>query len=74
MVAIEEHLIKSLEISRNADEVLNAAQAELCWGQICKERGDSAAARMHFDSALQLIESGGYEYALAQARRIASAS
>ncbi len=68
---VEYHFGKSLALCHSAEQVLNAAQTELWWGRICRERGDEAAAGSHFSRAIRSFETAGAKYALAEAQRIA---
>ncbi len=70
--AADVHFLASLKLCQSTEQVMNAAQTELFWGRICRERGDIAGATQHFTNALKQIESGGYEYALVDFRRIAN--
>jgi len=66
----ESHFETALEICQSTDQVMNAAQTELWWGRIHRERGDEASAQAHFAKALRSMEAGGYEYALTHAQQI----
>ena len=66
----EPHFVKSLEICRDAGQVINAAQTELWWGRSCYERGSISDARRHLNIAIKEFESRSYTHALAHAYKI----
>ena len=66
----EEHFQTSLDICRGTEQVTNAAQTELWWGRMCRERGDESKAQLHFAEARRLAESGGNYFELAEVCRI----
>ncbi len=66
---VNAHFLTALEICQRADQVMNAGQTELWWGRIAREQGDPAAARLHFENALRVFATGGYDYALANAQQ-----
>ena len=69
---VDAQLTASLAVSEAVGQVSATIQTELCWGRLCRERGDAAGAQPHFERALKLLAEGGTEQGLAWARRIAS--
>lgn len=70
MAEVEAHFRLATEICQSTEQVLTAAQTELWWARICRERAARESAERHFSLALHSLEAGGYEYALEEARRI----
>ncbi len=67
---VDAALEESLQVLRSGDNQLMAAQTEVFWGRICRERGDESMAQLHFSRALAQYETSGCEYALAKTRRM----
>jgi len=68
---IEAHLAASLEVAQATRQIIQAAQVELSWGQIYRQRHDVGAATPHFERAMDLLKEGAAAHLHQAALRIA---
>lgn len=73
LAEVEAHFSAGLLVCAETGYVGEMIRTQLAWGQICRERGDEAAAQSHFAPALQRLEAGGSLSGLNWARRIVQA-
>jgi len=55
----EAHLAASVELLLSGEALLEAARTQVTWGQLCRTRGDLAAAQAHFAQAAAQFEVAG---------------
>jgi tetratricopeptide (TPR) repeat protein len=70
----EAHLRESDRVLREGELVLDAAQTQLCWGDVLRARGDEAGGRARIEHALEAFVEAGCDHAMTQARRMLAAS
>ena len=55
----ERHLAESWQILLSGENLLEAARTQVAWGLLCRDRGDLASARGHFEQAAAQFETSG---------------
>jgi tetratricopeptide (TPR) repeat protein len=66
----EAHLVTSLRAFESGEAHLPAAHARLLWGQLCRDRQDTAAALDHLERAADQFAASQLDDELGQARRL----
>ena len=67
-----EHLAAALQAFELGEAFLEMARTHVKWGLVCRDRGDIAAAREHFEQAAGQFEASGLAQELEHVRRLTS--
>ena len=66
----EAQLALSLRLLEEGQSQLRAARTHVAWGAVCRDRGDLAAARAHWEQAAAQWETSGLTHELARTRAL----
>jgi tetratricopeptide (TPR) repeat protein len=55
----ERHLAESWQVLLSGENLLEAARTQVAWGLLCRDRGDLASARGHFEQAAAQFGTSG---------------
>jgi tetratricopeptide (TPR) repeat protein len=55
----EKHLAESWRTLLSGEILLEVARTQVAWGLLCRDRGDLASAREHFEQAIAQFETSG---------------
>ncbi len=66
----EDQLARSLRLLEEGQARLEAARTHVAWGAVCRDRGDLAGARAHWEKAATQWERSGVTHELARARAL----
>ena len=55
----EMHLKASVQVLLSGEILLEVARTRVAWGLLCRDRGDSTAARGHFEQAAAQFKASG---------------
>ena len=66
----EDQLAQSLDLLEAGQSRLEAARTHVVWGTVCRDRGDLAAARAHWEHAAAQWDASGLAHELARTRAL----
>ena len=66
----EIHFAEALRLFEEGDARLQAARTRVAWGKVLRRRGDTAAAREHFERAVAQFESSGLARELEETQHV----
>ena len=68
----EAQLAESLRLLEAGQSQLEAARTQVAWGTLCRDRGDLAAARAHWERAAAQWEASGLTHELERTRELSA--